>query len=446
MKRNKIIYITLIISIVFSCRNEAQVDINRYKKVFTENQLLEDFNILVEELEKHPAANQFISKEEWKKIVREQFYKIKDSMRIEDFHRICAPLVAKIGCGHTNIYNLQYNNDTKKTLIYLPYRFEIVDDKVFIIENLSTNKVIPLGSEVIAINGISITKIKDFILSTISADGYNLNYKTRMASKGFTYYYHTLFGINDKYQITYLSKAKRAVLKLSLSELIAAPNFKNKFNEEDPLSLKIYSNQDIAVIKIGTFSFYDKLDYFKNFIDRSFQKINDKKITNVIIDLRGNQGGDPYCSAYLLRAISDKSIVYYADDQNYPDLLKPQPPLNFNLKAKPYILIDGLGFSSTGHFAALVKYHDIGLFVGEELGSTYSCNAVQKNITLNNTKLFLQVAQKTVDVKVDPNLFSKKKGIIPDIEIKRTLNSILSENDETLNHVLKILNQSKTNK
>ncbi len=438
----KIIILLLQFIVTIGCSN-AQVSLNKYQTTFDKLQLQSDFNQLVNELETHPAVNEFISKSEWNNLIKRQREKIQDRMMITEFNKICAPIVTKIGCGHTNLYNLEYNADTKKYLVYLPYKVEIIGDEVFITKNLSYNNPIDLGAKIIKIDGINITDLTNFIISCVSADGYDMNYKKRMTSKGFTYYLHSLFGIKNEYQITYELNGKIYEKTIELNKLLPAQNETNGIADNPELIFDIDENSKTAIITIKSFSFYNNVVYFKSFIDDCLIKIQRKNLNYIIIDLRGNQGGDPYCSSYLLRAISNKPIAYYKNDKNYPELLKPQPSLGHNLKSKPYILIDGFGFSSTGHFGALVQQHKLGTFVGEEMGSTYSCNVAQKNVTLHNTKLFLQVAQKIVAVRVNAQNFDKRNGIVPDIPIKRTLATVLSNKDETLEYLLKQFTETK---
>ena len=409
----------------------------REKNNYSKNDLKEDFNQLIEKLETHPQVNTFISESEWNILVESQKSKLTDGLSIEDFYKITLPIVAKVGCGHTNLYNLEYNAATKKSLVFLPYRFVIESNKLYVIENLSENKLIPLGSTIESINGKPIQEILNFILSSMSADGYNASYRKRMASKGFTYYYHSLFGINDYNEISYQFDDVTERLEFKCSELIPNGNFLK--NSDASLNFEVNEELQAGILTIKTFSFYNEVDKFRKFIDSSFTIVQNEKLENIIIDLRGNQGGDPYCSSYLLRAISNEPIQYYRDDKDYPELLRPNQSLGFDLPNKTYVLIDGFGFSSTGHLCALIKEHDLGTFIGEELGSTYSCNGGQENTILKNTGLFLQVGQKVVDVMVNPKNFDKTRGILPDIKVKSDYQSIISGRDAYMEKALELI-------
>ncbi|MEL6537894.1 MAG: S41 family peptidase, partial [Bacteroidota bacterium] len=349
----------------------------------------------------------------------------------------CLPVVAKVGCGHTNLYNLEFNAATKKSLVYLPYRFFIEDKTLYVIENLSANKSIPLGARIESINDEPIQEIIDFILSCMPADGYNQSYRRRMASKGFTYYYHALYGINDQNKVSYTFENTEHELAFKCSELIPVENEVKEAVK--PLDFQINEELNTGTLTVKTFAFYNNQSQFYNFIDSTFAIIESEELENLIIDLRGNQGGDPYCASYLLRSIANEPIQYYKDDTNYPELLVPQKSLGYELVNKPLVLIDGFGFSSTGHIAALIQEHNLGTFIGEELGSTYSCNGAQRNTTLEATGLFLQVGQKVVDVEVDPARYDKTKGIMPEIEVVSSVQSTLDNRDLVMERALDLI-------
>jgi C-terminal processing protease CtpA/Prc len=140
-----------------------------------------------------------------------------------------------------------------------------------------------------------------------------------------------------------------------------------------------------AVLTISSFNYYEWNNYpvFKSFLDSSMLIINNKKIKNLIIDVRYNRGGSQYPSIYLLQHLMDKPFTYYskAEFEGKTDKIYGEEiiyPLENRFKGKVYFLIDGNGNSTTGHFMSLVKVHNLGTIIGEELGSNQFCTAGQK--------------------------------------------------------------------
>jgi C-terminal processing protease CtpA/Prc len=99
-------------------------------------------------------------------------------------------------------------------------------------------------------------------------------------------------------------------------------------------------------------------------MDRSFREIKEKGIKNLILDLRGNDGGDPFCSVILYSYLMKEPAPYFAESYGkYADLAKPVAPAENRFTGNLYTLLDGRCGSTNGHFCALLKYHRVGKFV-----------------------------------------------------------------------------------
>jgi len=106
-------------------------------------------------------------------------------------------------------------------------------------------------------------------------------------------------------------------------------------------------------------------------------------------------------------------------------------------KGKPYILINGKCASTTGQLCALIKEGKFGIFVGQETGATYRCNATVRSHTLANTSITPFVATRTFESNVE--YISKNKGISPDYEIKPSISDLLKNEDTVLKYCKNLL-------
>ena len=109
---------------------------------------------------------------------------------------------------------------------------------------------------------------------------------------------------------------------------------------------------------IRSFDYYnDDFSKFKTFIDASFKGMARFEPEHLIIDLRENGGGDPYCASYLLQHFADRPFQYYktGTSQGYKDLQINIEPHKNRFDKKPIILINGKCFSTTGHLCSLIK-------------------------------------------------------------------------------------------
>jgi C-terminal processing protease CtpA/Prc len=171
-------------------------------------------------------------------------------------------------------------------------------------------------------------------------------------------------------------------------------------------------------------------------------KINNKKIENLIIDVRYNRGGSQYPSIYLLQHLMDKSFTYYskAEFEGKTDKIYGEEiiyPLENRFKGKVYFLIDGNGNSTTGHFMSLVKVHNLGTIIGEELGSNQFCTAGQTLCRLNNTKLVISVANNT-HISTATKL-PDETGILPDFFVTQNIDDYLNKVDAVKNYTLELI-------
>ncbi|MGC9342482.1 MAG: hypothetical protein ACP5E3_07275, partial [Bacteroidales bacterium] len=116
----------------------------------------------------------------------------------------------------------------------------------------------------------------------------------------------------------------------------------------------------------------------------------------------------------------------------------PQPVNHF--QGNLLTLIDGNGFSTTGHFCGLLKYHKVGKFVGTELGSTYTCTGNATYPPLKNTGIMVgtaRVMRYTAAVKdMDP-----RRGVLPDYRVELSTEDIVDGRDVVMEYVINYINK-----
>lgn len=423
---------------------KPQPDFKDFKALYSKEQLQNDFNEMIVHLKSHPSPYEFLKKSKFDSLISNQYSKINDSLTINEFYTICAPIVAKVGCCHTVIKDKR--RDALSPEFYFPMQVYFNQNRMFVIKSGTSLSELTPGSEIIKINDKDVSEIYNTIFTIIPTDGYNKAGKQMLLNWAFNYYYALIYGAFDKFTITYMpfGLIEKKICSFTTDDYVIAQKTKPDTIHclDANLCFNLIKEKNTALITIRSFVYYQQVDYFKKFIDDCFIAIDENKIDNLIIDLRGGGGGDPYCSSYLLTYLIDKPIVYFNKEAKYyEDLKETINPNKKRFKGKPYILIDGGSFSTSGHLNALMKYHQVGQFVGQETGATYSCNAMVKNFTLNNTKLSLDVAQGTYAVDVKP--FPKDRGIIPDYEVIPTLNDIISDKDVVLEMAFELITQKQ---
>jgi C-terminal processing protease CtpA/Prc len=201
------------------------------------------------------------------------------------------------------------------------------------------------------------------------------------------------------------------------------------------LGIRIIKEKNIAILTISHFAFYDNCDFFYTYIDEAFSRMEQEKIMNLILDVRGNTGGDPFCAAHLLSYLEEAPVVYFSKPYGeYFTLTKPVPLHQNHFKGEFITLIDGGGLSTTGHFLSLLKFHKFGKLVGEETGATYTCNDASRSYTLKNTRIQGHIASRTFATVVRD--LPGDRGIIPDHQVVQTPEDIAEGVDTVMEYAL----------
>ena len=446
----KISFVLIIILIVNPI--SAQTKIKEAVEVFKLNTLLiekysvkelqEDFLQFRRHLEEiYPYPYEFIIKESLDESFEAQYKKISKPMSIHEFYKILVPLKAKIGCGHAHLdYPDEYRRNVQVFKFPLILRF--LEDKCYIKKNLQENSSLPLYSEILSINEIKIDSIIKTLKAEISADGYNDSFKTSALENCFQYYYANHFGATKEFKIEFRTEKNGDIIKAVIPAVPCSTiNYSNK--ESKDLNIKILPKKNTAVMTLNSFVFYgEKNKIFFSFIDKAFHEIKQKNIKNLIIDLRGNGGGDPFCASYLLAYIEKEPHAYFSKPYGkYSELSKPIKLAKNPFRGDLFFIIDGSNFSTTGHFCSILKYHDLGTFIGTETGSTYTCNAAVKRLHLENTRITLKIATESFAAAVSG--FPKDRGIIPHHIIKTSIEDFKNNKDRVLDYTLKLIDKTK---
>jgi len=298
-------------------------------------------------------------------------------------------------------------------------------------------KGIPKGSELYSVNGRSMAAIGSRLESLTSTDGLNQAFRRAMVARDFAIKYAMAYGFADHFSIQYLPPGQTQIEEGTVEPLDKAMIDRGMVHPNE-LSMNEINGGKTALLTINTFAYYDRVGMFRSFIDSVFQVIDSKGIDQLILDLRGNGGGDPFCSSYLWGYLQHEPLPYFEDHYGRYDTLAnpiPLPPLHF--QGELFTLIDGGCFSTTGHFCGLLKYHQVGKFVGSETGATYTCTGNATYPALDHTGIMVgtaRVMRYTAAVKdMDP-----LHGILPDYPLEPSPDDLLRGRDAVLEYVLSL--------
>jgi hypothetical protein len=352
----------------------------------------------------HPNMFANISKNEFEAQLVKIKTSVNDSLTPLEFYNLTKPLIVLLQDGHT-VLQLPKNilNDSTKKLF--PLILKIVNDSTIIIEyNLSPQKELPpAGATVNSINGVS---AKELIKTGLTySDGEMMFFRYRTLASMFTplMLFHYKF---ETFKIRYSYQNKTD------STTLEGTSYKKMFKEYTQEEPRAYYSFKILKDSIGYINFlsFKNLSEFKIFSDSVFQILQEKRIRNLIIDIRYNGGGNSklgdelfqYISTvpfqqwgqvtvkyskerhdfykyhvreYFLPDISDSALNILVGNKPFGSLETEPADSLIQLRENPlrftgnvYLLTSNFTFSSAAAFAWTFKYFKMGIVVGEETG------------------------------------------------------------------------------
>jgi hypothetical protein len=469
-------------------------------KKFSRNELQQDYSLLRNILEKkHPALYWYTPKDSMNYYFDSLYNNIADSMTELQFGwQVLAPLTQKIHCGHTSFgMSKHWNKYIKDKIIpSFPLFLKLVGDTMVVTGNLNRkDSVIKRGTLVTSINSVSNHEIIQRIFQYLPLDGYSDNVNYVRVSSNFPYYHRNVFGIYKNYRVGYIDSTgteKTTLLPLfippadsALQKKTTPPAAKGDRKEpskkdirESFRSLVTDTSTNTASIVLNTFS-NGSGRHLRHFINHSFKKIRRQHINNLILDLRGNGGGDISMSVLLTKYLRNtpfkvadtayavsKSFGAYTKyirqgffsniglllvtkkrkDGNYHfgywerHLFHPKKSNHFD--GKIYVLTNGPTFSASTLFCNAVKGQQNVVLAGEETGGGWHGNSglLIPDITLPVTKLRVRLPFfKIVQFNHTPK---NGRGVWPDIFIPATVDGVSKGVDRKMEIVKALIRQN----
>lgn len=515
----------ILLFLIFGCCLTSCISSKKYneklKVKHSVDKLKDDLAIIRTSLEEaHPGLYWYISKEKLDFKFDSLQSLITDSLSSIEFYRMTAPVVSEVKCGHTRLVyqglklSVKENIANKKNgpapLSQLQYKIE--NDRLFIAtnKNKALNHFTP-GAEILSIDSIPTAQFLEKSKRLFSTDGYNQTFYNEVLNKSFAGYYYLAFAKRDSNLlvlkdsaglcIEYLKTVKSDTAKSKLTteerkkqqqEALAKRKIKRKNrykgfdeNKQPLLDFKIDSTlKSTAILKVKSFSF--PYNNFRKFFKESFQSLHDNKIENVILDLRGNGGGNLMSCNLLFRYLYnqphqfttradmktrrfpspkyieksaltkfrkfilfpilwlDNQINIKKDSIGYYSKLPTQKfknPMKNHFNNNLTVLINGYSFSATSLISANLQSVNRGYFIGEETGGGFNqCSAGSiPYINLPNTGLKLRLPLKEIKITKPRDIVGR--GVFPNLEVIPTLNDVIKGKDVVMDKAMEKLHE-----
>jgi len=381
-------------------------------KSFSREQMAQDIDSLFSSIEQvHPDMYAVYPKQKLKQEIEKVKSELNPSGDIFYFYRLVAPLVVKLGDGHTNFFPPFRGPEDFANMLLLPLSVKITspDKRIFVRDEYNT---IPSEAQILSINNIEAENIVQEMLNYSS--GEKDFYRIDKLKQLFTPLMSILFG-DSVYNIVYLYNQEKhsvQIKAISFNEVSEIVSQQNRSEPTEFYTFRSLPDKNIGIIEFNQFTDFDK---FKVFLDTTFQILQKENIGNLIIDIRKNGGGNSSLGDELLQYISPepfaqfgKTIVKYSDIQkqvyksygreitnpNGIEIYNEKRTLielrenPFRYKGNVYLLISHSTFSSAASFSWAFKYFKMGTVIGEESGGMAVCFGDVISLKLPNTGLF----------------------------------------------------------
>ncbi|MBC8054155.1 MAG: hypothetical protein H7Y13_13905 [Sphingobacteriaceae bacterium] len=443
--------------------------------------LIQDLIFLKGVLEEaHPSLYRYVSKDSMEVLFNSIEKKI-EPQTLRDFRILLQKYVASIHSGHTYI-SPSPSSYSGATHFYFPFLVAVRNERLMIYRALEKSYDKYVGYEISAIQGEPATSVLENVRHTISGEGHSTKYQDYKIERTMAFI-NVLYGMHaaiGKYNLE-LRDNKGNIIKetvpnyfykrVDTSFASYIPKELNKFEEMVKVSYPdSLSSSALLVLKGFAYNYRES----KSLLAETFKVLKSRKISNLIIDVRGNKGGSLGSTIEVLRYLIPES--FYAEFDSYAPVAVPSfsphifkgtgyaldkvpfekrkdggytlkssssgkiPPykdLVFN--GKVYLLTDGGTFSAGSLFASCLKSNRKVISIGSETGGMESGLDTSPflDVQLPYSKLVLHYPVFYTTIKQGEN---KGFGVVPDIEVEPTPFELFFKSDPVLRRVKQMIN------
>lgn len=471
-----VIVLVVLIALNSPSFEPGEVKPSDLEQVYEREALLADLEYLVGTLEQvHPDLYGQVARAQIEAERQRIQGAIGETMTRLEFYRLAAPLLARFQDPHTRSIapEVEYRDYLSQGALLLPMDLEFSPDgSVTVLANYSTDTLVAEGTQVLAINGVPVERMRARLLRYVSGAQQELRHA--ILSRNFHELQWLVFGLESPFEVTVTRAGRtgdvtRTLLGVTSEELergraAAAPRFGRP--------VASYTSLPGERIGILTVNGFDNPEGFDAVVDSLFGRVQSERIENLIVDVRHGAGGDLEVGDRLISYITGRPFaqssrvevrvsrdvrLFFAQDlpwyqRWYPPLFsefhkvlwqaEPGEVVAYPTEAEDpvpnprryegdvQVLIDENTYPAATLFAATVKDYGIGTLVGSETGGGASLEAREYVFSLPETKLRFAVPAMRY---VRPNGEAGLLGVRPEVESEPVRRGAIRPNDPALN-------------
>jgi hypothetical protein len=373
-----------------------------------------------------------------------------------EFFKVIGRLNPYFNDAHCLVFPLVEEADKKKEEGAPPFPFHVQLHEHGVVrpersyERVSDGTVIDKTWQIDSINGVSTAVILDSI--ELYSHGETKKLRRHMTTLLFADWLFSLYGWYGGFELVFDGGSK-----------------KNHVNPDDTwksleLNVVQYNRLEIlsdntGYLRLNSFDVDEHKSQYESFIEKSFDSLSKQKVNKLIIDVRGNTGGQSDAGALVLRYLTNKRLpqVSKAYDKilednagwfNYrgkpgdtkeldlstDDMIKPMEPEK-QFKGKVLVLFDEMTYSAGIIFITTVQDNNVAQTVGRPTAGFANQTRNIEAFQLPNTKLTIYApSRKFIRVNGNASIHS----VVPDIVVNNT-DSVSTGTDYVLETSIKLL-------
>jgi hypothetical protein len=460
--------------------------------------------------ELHPGLQRYLSARQVDQAFAALRQELSRPRTVADAYLAFARFAAKIRCGHTYANFFNQSKEIKETLFEqsprLPFYFRWIDGKMVVIRDFTDPAILPVGTEVTRINGVKSAVILAALLPLARADGGNdakridqMNVTGDGVYESFDIYYPLLYPLKSgTVQLTLrppTAVAERTITVNTLTYRQRIEPIRAREEARTKGTEPVFEWRDLddgsAYLRMPTWAMYESKWEWRPWLDARLAALAARNARALIIDLRGNEGGEDVGDEVLKHIVNvdlplaqNKRLVRYRavpqDLLPYLDTWDPSfkdwgkdatelpapwvtaPPVHYfalagedgsvdartvihpvqpHFGGRLFVLVDAANSSATFQFAQVVQQNSLGTLVGAPTGGN------RRGIN-GGAFFFLHLPNSGIELDVPligafPKMPQPDAGLIPDVDAPVTAASIAADVDPALEAVKQLLVQPR---
>jgi C-terminal processing protease CtpA/Prc len=418
----------------------------------------------------HPSAGRYTSKE----TIIDHLDKLKEHVRSDmlsiPFRFEVARIVAQMKCVHTSV--LRGKRTTRKSIRknglprIMPIRFYFDGNDLWVVESLFDSLKIIEGMRIDSLDHRPINEVVNEMMHYRSGDGYSPTFMKSILNwnVNFSNLYKNYFE-PDTFVTAFLSgKGKQMHISIPYARTVMPlepiPE-QNVIFETPNHRFWMDSTTEACILEIASFNPQKKVNRFYRQV---FEYLDTHNVDNLVIDLRGNSGGNIKEAERLLGYTVDTTVFYTLEKSrsalwryttfmsNYMAFMNflKRKVLSFARRYKKdglfileqknkvqkrylfdgqiYVIQDGFTASSASFVSTYLKQHSDAIIIGSESGGGAAGNngLLYATTKLPHSKIKIRMPQYWLNYHLLPDA---GRGVLPDFPTYYSIADVMEKND-----------------